>query len=134
MSIIKVRNAVKTFGPITAVAGLDLDVAEGECFGLLGPNGAGKTSLVRMIIAASPLTEGNIWVDGKDISRESFLSELQRRGTLSEKFDAKKDKSLLQKEALDMEATAPPKSSINLDPPDEGKKEDTEDDKPTKEE
>ncbi|MBL7119112.1 MAG: ABC transporter ATP-binding protein [Dehalococcoidia bacterium] len=70
MSIIKVRNAVKTFGPITAVAGLDLDVAEGECFGLLGPNGAGKTSLVRMIIAASPLTEGNIWVDGKDIGRE----------------------------------------------------------------
>jgi len=71
MSIIKVRNAVKTFGPITAVAGLDLDVADGECFGLLGPNGAGKTSLVRMIIAASPLTEGNIWVDGKDIGREA---------------------------------------------------------------
>lgn len=52
-----------------AVDGVDLDVADGECFGLLGPNGAGKTSLVRMIIAASPLTKGNIWVNGKDITR-----------------------------------------------------------------
>ena len=69
MSIIKVRNAVKRFGSILAVGGVDLDVAQGECFGLLGPNGAGKTSLVRMIIAASPLTEGNIWVDGKDIAK-----------------------------------------------------------------
>jgi lipooligosaccharide transport system ATP-binding protein len=53
-----------------AVAGVDLDVAEGECFGLIGPNGAGKTSLVRMIIAASPLTGGSIWVDGKDVTKE----------------------------------------------------------------
>jgi lipooligosaccharide transport system ATP-binding protein len=68
--MVRVRDAVKKFGPIVAVAGLDLDVAEGECFGLLGPNGAGKTSLVRMIIAAAPLTEGDIWVDGKDIRKK----------------------------------------------------------------
>jgi len=66
--MIKVRNAIKRFGAIEAVAGVDLDVADGECFGLLGPNGAGKTSLVRMIIGASPLTGGSIWVDGKDIT------------------------------------------------------------------
>ena len=68
MSIIKVRNVVKRFESITAVAGVDLDVVEGECFGLLGPNGAGKSSLIRMIIATSPITEGSIWVDGKDIT------------------------------------------------------------------
>src|SRR4030043_434944 len=67
-SIIEVKNVVKKFGPITAVAGVDLEVVEGECFGLLGPNGAGKTSLVRMIIATSPLTEGSIIVDGIDIA------------------------------------------------------------------
>src|SRR4030042_1826158 len=70
MFIIKIRNAVKVFGPITAVAGVDLDEAQGECFGLLGPNGAGKTTLMRMIIAATPLTSGDIWVDGKDIRKE----------------------------------------------------------------
>ena len=71
MSIIKVRNAVKRFGSILAVDGVDLDVVEGECFGLLGPNGAGKTTLVRTMIAASPLSGGNIWVDGKDITKEA---------------------------------------------------------------
>ena len=70
MSIIEVRNAVKTFGEITAVAGVDLDVQEGECFGLLGPNGAGKSSLVRMIIASSPMSGGSIRVLGRDITVE----------------------------------------------------------------
>jgi lipooligosaccharide transport system ATP-binding protein len=70
MSIIEARGVVKKFGPIVAVAGVDLDVEEGECFGLLGPNGAGKTSLVRMITAVSPITSGTIRVDGKDITRQ----------------------------------------------------------------
>jgi lipooligosaccharide transport system ATP-binding protein len=71
MPIIEVRNAVKKYGEITAVAGLDLTVDEGECFGLLGPNGAGKTSLIRMITCLSPPSSGNIRVGGKDIRRES---------------------------------------------------------------
>jgi lipooligosaccharide transport system ATP-binding protein len=67
MALIEVRGAVKRFDGIVAVAGVDLDVREGECFGLLGPNGAGKTSLVRMIMAASPMTGGSILVDGREI-------------------------------------------------------------------
>ena len=70
MPIIRVRNAWKRFGSIVAVAGIDLDVDEGECFGLLGPNGAGKTSLIRMVIAASPLSSGSIWVNGSDVTKE----------------------------------------------------------------
>jgi lipooligosaccharide transport system ATP-binding protein len=68
MAVIEVREVVKRYEAITALAGVDLDVAEGECFGLLGPNGAGKTSLVRMIIAASPLSGGRIHVHGRDIT------------------------------------------------------------------
>ncbi len=70
MPIIEVRNVVKKYGEITAVAGLNLDVNEGECFGLLGPNGAGKTSLIRMITCLSPLDSGDIRVDGRDIRSE----------------------------------------------------------------
>jgi len=70
MPIIRVSNAWKRFGSIVAVAGIDLDVEEGECFGLLGPNGAGKTSLIRMVIATSPLSDGSIWVDGSDVTKE----------------------------------------------------------------
>jgi len=77
MSIIEIKGVVKTFGPITAVAGVDMDIAGGECFGLLGPNGAGKTSLVRMIVGVSPISEGSIMVDGKDITREPRLIKAQ---------------------------------------------------------
>jgi lipooligosaccharide transport system ATP-binding protein len=38
---IRLRGVVKRYGPITAVAGLDLEVPVGTCVGLLGPNGAG---------------------------------------------------------------------------------------------
>jgi lipooligosaccharide transport system ATP-binding protein len=69
MFIIETRGAVKRFGTITAVAGVDLDVAYGECFGLLGPNGAGKTSLVRMVMGVSPISEGSILVDGQDVEK-----------------------------------------------------------------
>jgi len=73
MPIIEVRNVVKKYGDITAVAGLNLEVNEGECFGLLGPNGAGKTSLIRMITGLSPLNSGDIRVDGRDIRQEPRL-------------------------------------------------------------
>jgi lipooligosaccharide transport system ATP-binding protein len=69
MFIIETRGVVKRFGTITAVAGVDLDVAYGECFGLLGPNGAGKTSLVRMVMGVSPISEGSILVDGQDVEK-----------------------------------------------------------------
>jgi lipooligosaccharide transport system ATP-binding protein len=70
MPIIQIRGVVKVFGSITAVAGVDLDIDRGECFGLLGPNGAGKTSLVRMIVGVSPISQGSIVIGGKDIVRE----------------------------------------------------------------
>jgi len=46
---IAIRGAVKRYGEITAVDGLDLEVPVGVCFGLLGPNGAGKTTTVRTL-------------------------------------------------------------------------------------
>jgi ABC-2 type transport system ATP-binding protein len=42
------RGLVKRYGEVTALAGIDLDVRAGECFGMLGPNGAGKTTTVEI--------------------------------------------------------------------------------------
>lgn len=67
MAIIVTRHLTKKFKDLVAVDDVNLEIEEGECFGLLGPNGAGKTSLIRMITAVSPPTEGNIWVMGKDL-------------------------------------------------------------------
>ena len=43
-----VRSLEKRYGDVVAVAGLDLEVHPGECFGLLGPNGAGKTTTIEI--------------------------------------------------------------------------------------
>ena len=53
-----------------AVAGLDLDVREGEIFGFLGPNGAGKTTVIRMLITLLTPTFGEISVAGYDAVRD----------------------------------------------------------------
>jgi lipooligosaccharide transport system ATP-binding protein len=70
MSLICARGLVKRFNGLTAVDGIDFDILERECFGFLGPNGAGKTSTMRMIYCASPLTAGELRVDGKDVKRQ----------------------------------------------------------------
>jgi lipooligosaccharide transport system ATP-binding protein len=64
---IRLRGVVKRYGPVTAVAGLDLDVPEGTCVGLLGPNGAGKSTTMRMLTAQTIADEGTIEVLGHEL-------------------------------------------------------------------
>src|SRR5258706_5110226 len=68
---IRLRGAVKRYGPITAVDGLDLDVPEGTCVGLLGPNGAGKSTTMRLLTAQAIADEGELEVLGFTLPRES---------------------------------------------------------------
>jgi lipooligosaccharide transport system ATP-binding protein len=68
---------VKRYGPITAVAGLDLDVPEGTCVGLLGPNGAGKSTTMRLLTAQAIADEGDIEVLGFRIPEESKQARAQ---------------------------------------------------------
>ena len=68
---IELRGVVKRFGPITAVAGLDLEVPPGVCYGLLGPNGAGKSTTMRMLTAQAIPDEGEISVLGWRLPGES---------------------------------------------------------------
>ena len=68
---IALRGVVKRFGPITAVAGLDLEVPAGICQGLLGPNGAGKSTTMRMLTAQSIADEGSIEVLGYRLPGDS---------------------------------------------------------------
>jgi lipooligosaccharide transport system ATP-binding protein len=74
---ISLRGVVKRFGEIVAVAGLDLEVPPGVCFGLLGPNGAGKSTTMRMLTAQALADEGQISVLGFQLPRESKQSRLE---------------------------------------------------------
>ncbi len=64
--IVEATGLVKRYGKLVAVAGLDLIIRKGECFGLLGPNGAGKTSVIKMISCVSPPSKGNLSIAGMD--------------------------------------------------------------------
>jgi ABC-2 type transport system ATP-binding protein len=65
--MIRVERLSKSFGELSAVDGVDLDVAAGEVFGLLGPNGAGKTTTINMICGVLRPDAGRVLVDGRDI-------------------------------------------------------------------
>ena len=68
---IKLRGAVKRYGEITAVDGLDLDVPVGTCVGLLGPNGAGKSTTMRLLTAQAIPDDGELEVLGFRLPEES---------------------------------------------------------------
>jgi lipooligosaccharide transport system ATP-binding protein len=68
---LSVLGAVKTYGEITAVAGIDLEMRPGTCLGLLGPNGAGKSTTMRLLTGQSRADEGTIEVLGYRIPEES---------------------------------------------------------------
>jgi lipooligosaccharide transport system ATP-binding protein len=74
---IRLRGAVKRYGPITAVDGLDLDVPVGTCVGLLGPNGAGKSTTMRLLTAQAIADEGEIEVLGFHLPEESKMARAQ---------------------------------------------------------
>jgi len=58
-----VRDAVKRFGGVEAVAGVSFEVARGEVVGLIGPNGSGKTTILNLISGLVPADEGAILLD-----------------------------------------------------------------------
>ncbi len=68
---IEAEGLVRRFGRIVAVAGVDLEVADGEIFGFLGPNGAGKSTTVRMLTTLLAPTEGTARVAGFDVVKEA---------------------------------------------------------------
>ncbi len=68
---IELRGVRKTFGPITAVDGVDLDVPEGICLGLLGPNGAGKSTTMRLLTGQALADAGEITVLGHELPRQA---------------------------------------------------------------
>ncbi len=73
---IELRGVVKRFGEIEAVAGLDLLVPPGVCFGLLGPNGAGKSTTMRMLTAQTLADQGSIEVLGHRLPGQSKAARM----------------------------------------------------------
>jgi ABC-2 type transport system ATP-binding protein len=67
---VRVRGLVKSYGPVQAVRGIDLDIHPGEIFALLGPNGAGKTTTIEILEGYRSRDSGEVLVLGHDPGRE----------------------------------------------------------------
>ncbi|XVV10299.1 ABC transporter ATP-binding protein [Actinoplanes sp. CA-131856] len=66
---IKLTGLKKSFGAVEAVAGIDLEIADGEFFSMLGPSGSGKTTVLRMIAGFELPTAGRVELSGRDVTR-----------------------------------------------------------------
>jgi len=68
--MISARALTKTYGSLTAVDGLDLEVSHGEFFAFLGPNAAGKTTTIKMLTGLLRPTGGQVRIGGFDMLSE----------------------------------------------------------------
>ena len=75
MAEIELRQVAKKFGEAWAVKPMDLTIHNGEFVALLGPSGCGKTTTLRMISGLEAVTEGRVYIDGKDVT---WLNPSQR--------------------------------------------------------
>ena len=77
--VLKVSNFKKAYGAIQAVGGVSFEVYPGEIFGVIGPNGSGKTTLFSSMLGQISPDEGQIELNGEDVTRLGPL-DLSRRG------------------------------------------------------
>jgi putative spermidine/putrescine transport system ATP-binding protein len=66
---VRLTGLRKSFGPVEAVAGVDLEIADGEFFAMLGPSGSGKTTVLRLIAGFETPTAGTVALGGTDVTR-----------------------------------------------------------------
>ncbi len=67
--IVELVGAVKTYGDVAAIDGVDLAIRPRELFTLLGPSGSGKTTILRAIAGLVDLTDGGLFIAGQDVRK-----------------------------------------------------------------
>ena len=74
--MVRFMNVTKSYGTLTVLDDLNLDVSEGEMVTVIGPSGSGKTTVLRMLMTLETINGGVIYVDGKP------LTHMEKNGVL----------------------------------------------------
>ncbi|BCH07347.1 Fe(3+) ions import ATP-binding protein FbpC [Mesorhizobium sp. 131-3-5] len=80
MSFLEIKGLRKHYGPVAALAGVDLDVASGSRTAIVGPSGCGKTTLLRLIAGFEAPDQGRIVLDGEVLANGGAAIPAHRRG------------------------------------------------------
>ena len=91
--MIELVNLTKKFGDFTAVDHLNLSIETGEFVGLLGPNGAGKTTTISMISTVLLPTEGEVYIDGKLLTRNAS-AEKRKLSVITQEYSMRQDMTM----------------------------------------
>jgi cell division transport system ATP-binding protein len=113
--VIQLFHVSKTFGPNVALKEIDFRIRTGEFVFITGPSGAGKTTLLRLIFGAEPPTEGQIVINGINLSRISGtkLDLLRRKiGFVFQDFKLLSRRTVFQNVALALEVTGEKRSVV----------------------
>ena len=97
MSKISLRALTKSYGHHTVLSGINLDIEKGSVVSLIGPSGSGKSTLLRCINLLEPIDDGEILLDGEDISLPGFDANRVRRrvGMVFQNFNLFPHKTVL---------------------------------------
>jgi polar amino acid transport system ATP-binding protein len=74
--MVRFQGVTKSYGALTVLDRLDLDVAPNEKVAIIGPSGSGKTTVLRMLMTLERINGGVIWVDGEPLTHEQRNGEL----------------------------------------------------------
>lgn len=115
--IIRMFRVYKRYGSKNALTDITLDVARNEFLFLTGPSGAGKTTLLKLLYCGESVSEGNILVDGMNLSRISRnrIPSLRRKcGIIFQDYKLISTKTVFDNIALVLEASGKKKRHIRM--------------------
>ena len=97
-SIIRIKNVSKFFGTLKALDNVSNHINQGEVVVIIGPSGSGKSTLLRTLNGLEPISEGQIFIDGVDISdKKTDMNKLRAKvGMVFQHFNLFRHKTALE--------------------------------------
>ena len=114
--MIKIEGLQKSFGDLTVLQDINLEIADGEIYGLVGKSGAGKSTLLRCINGLEDYSAGSIKVDGveiKDLGRNELRDYRKGVSMIFQHFPMLTRKSVYENIAFPMKCWKYPKNEVD---------------------